>query len=127
MIGEQMVCIALESNGKRAFCISGCALTNEDLRMRLDRAKTFFLDGMLWQNDEMLCAGLGQKNGRRVGHMSMSGAVGSISAFRDMSIENKMFVHINNANPVLRPDAPEKAEPEAAGVKLGQDRMEIAL
>ena len=75
----------------------------------------------------MVRAGLGQKTGKRMGHMSMSGEDGSIAGFADMDIAKKIYVHMNNTNPVLRPDSAEKAEAEAAGWIIGQDGMEITL
>ena len=85
-----------------------------------------FFDGTLWADDEMIRAGLGQKTGKRMGHMSMSGPDGSIARFRRLDIARKVFVHMNNTNPVLRPDSAERAEAEAAGWTIGQDGMEIA-
>ena len=60
-----------------------------------------------------------------MGHMSMSGEDGSIAAFAGLSIGQKVFVHMNNTNPVLRPGSSERAEAEAAGWIIGQDGMEI--
>lgn len=125
LIGDQTVGVALDASGKTAFYIPGCALLNDDLRARLDGADLVFFDGTLWQDDEMVRAGLGQKTGKRMGHMSMSGPDGSLAAFRDLKIARKVFVHMNNTNPVLRPDSAEKAEAEAAGWIIGQDGMEI--
>lgn len=126
LIGEQTVGVALESEGSRVFYIPGCALLNDDLRARLDGADMLFFDGTLWTDDEMVQAGLGQKTGKRMGHMSMSGPDGSIAAFRDMKIGQKVFVHMNNTNPVLNPARPEKARAEAAGWIIGQDGMEMS-
>ena len=55
----------------------------------------------------------------------MSGPEGSIAAFKDMGVAKKIFVHMNNTNPVLRPDSAEKAQAEAAGWIIGQDGLEI--
>ena len=57
----------------------------------------------------------------------MSGPDGSIAAFEGLDVAQAVFVHMNNTNPVLRPDSPERAEAEAAGWTIGQDGMEIAL
>jgi len=84
-----------------------------------------FFDGTLWRDDEMVRAGLGQKTGRRMGHMSMSGADGSIAAFEDMKIGRKVLVHMNNTNPVLRPGSEERRAAERAGWTIGQDGMEV--
>jgi pyrroloquinoline quinone biosynthesis protein B len=113
------------TDGTRAYYIPGCALMNDDLRTRLQGADLVFFDGTLWRDDEMVRAGLGQKTGKRMGHMSMSGPEGSIAAFVGMDITRKIYVHMNNTNPVLRPDSVEKAEAEAAGWIIGQDGMEI--
>ncbi len=57
----------------------------------------------------------------------MSGPDGSIAAFEGMQIGRKVYVHMNNTNPVLRPRSEEKAEAEAAGWTIAQDGMEIEL
>lgn len=127
LVGENTVGVALSSGKKTAFYIPGCALLNDELRTRLEGAELLLFDGTLWCDDEMIQAGLGQKTGQRMGHMSMSGPQGSISAFKELDIARKVFVHMNNTNPVLRPDSSERAEAEAAGWIIGQDGMEIEL
>ena len=98
----------------------------ERLKARIDGADVLFLDGTLWRDDEMIRAGLGTKTGARMGHVSISGPEGSIAACRDLDIGRKVFVHMNNSNPVHDPRSPERAEAEAAGWTVGQDGMEIA-
>ena len=127
LMGEQTVGVALRSGGREAFYIPGCAMLNDDLRQRLSSASVLFFDGTLWRDDEMVLAGLGQKTGKRMGHMSMSGADGSIATFARLDIARKVFVHMNNTNPVLDPASIERAEAEAAGWIIGQDGMEIDL
>jgi len=127
LVGEQTVGVALTAQGKTAYYIPGCAALTPDLSARLEGADLLFFDGTLWQDDEMVRAGLGQKTGKRMGHMSMDGPDGSIASFTDLKIGRKVFVHMNNTNPVLRPDSAEKASAEAAGWIIGQDGMEITL
>ncbi|WP_424968638.1 MULTISPECIES: pyrroloquinoline quinone biosynthesis protein PqqB [unclassified Dinoroseobacter] len=126
LIGDQTVGVRLETAEKTAFYIPGCALLNDDLRDRLEGADTLFFDGTLWADDEMVQAGLSHKTGKRMGHMSMSGPDGSLAAFAGLSIRQKIFVHMNNTNPVLRPSSVEKAQAEAAGWIIGQDGMEVS-
>ncbi len=125
--GEQTVGVELNSDGHKVFYIPGCAMLNDSLRKRLDGADLLFFDGTLWRDDEMVRAGLGQKTGKRMGHMSMSGEDGSIAAFADMSVKKRVFVHMNNTNPVLRPGSEETAQAEAAGWLIGRDGMEFTL
>ena len=105
LVGEQTVGVALRTQGKTAYYIPGCAALTSELRTRLEGADLLFFDGTLWKDDEMVRAGLGQKTGKRMGHMSMSGPDGSIAGFADMQIGRKVFVHLNNTNPVLRPNS----------------------
>lgn len=109
------------------FYIPGCAAMPEDLRNRLAGASLVMFDGTLWQDDEMLTDGAGVKTGQRMGHMSIAGAAGTMAAFVSLDVEHKVFVHMNNTNPVLLADSPERAEIEAAGWRVAHDGMEITL
>lgn len=126
LVGEQTVGVELKAGGQTAYYIPGCALLNDALRARLAGASLLFFDGTLWRDDEMVQAGLGNKTGKRMGHMSMSGDDGSIAAFGEMDIGRKVFVHMNNTNPVLRPDSEERRAAENAGWTIGQDGMEVS-
>ena len=126
LVGEQTVGVELKAGGQTAYYIPGCALLNDALRARLAGASLLFFDGTLWRDDEMVQAGLGNKTGKRMGHMSMSGDDGSIAAFGEMDIGRKVFVHMNNTNPVLRPDSEERRAAEKAGWTIGQDGMEVS-
>ena len=125
--GEQTVGVHLQGAGRDVYYIPGCAAFKPDLKARLEGADMVMFDGTLWRDDEMVTTGLSQKTGQRMGHMSMSGPEGSIAAFDGMDIRRKVFVHMNNTNPVLRPTSAEKAKAEAAGWTIAQDGMEIDL
>ncbi|MEO0830282.1 MAG: pyrroloquinoline quinone biosynthesis protein PqqB [Pseudomonadota bacterium] len=127
LLGDQTVGVELIAEDRKAYYIPGCALLSEELAERLDGAETLFFDGTLWQDDEMQRTGVGTKTGKRMGHMSMSGVDGSMAAFVRLSIGKKIYVHMNNTNPVLRPDSRERAEAEAAGWIIGQDGMTVPL
>ena len=127
MIGDQTVGVRLETLTETVNYVPGSAHLSDDLATRLDGGDLVFFDGTLWTDDEMVTTGVGQKTGKRMGHMSMSGPDGSIAAFEDLDVGRKVYVHMNNTNPVLRPDAPERADAEAAGWTIGYDGMEITL
>lgn len=127
MEGEQTVGVELSAGGRRLCYVPGCARLSSALSRRIDGADALLFDGTLWRDDEMIRLGLGHKTGARMGHMSMSGPEGSIAALADLDVGRRVFVHINNSNPVLRPDAPERKIAEEAGWAIGQDGMEITL
>lgn len=103
------------ATGKRAHVILACAAMSPELADRLRGADLVFFDGTLWRDDEMIRAGLAPKTGARMGHLSMSGPEGTMALLQDLGITRKVFVHINNSNPVWLHNAPERAEAETAG------------
>jgi len=123
--GEQTVGVELTDGTARAFYIPGCARVTERLAERIRGASLLFFDGTVWTDDEMIRLGVGQKTGARMGHMAMSGPDGSMAALAGLGIGHKVYVHMNNTNPVLAPGSDERAAVEAAGWTVGQDGMEI--
>ena len=115
------------ATGKSLFFIPGCAAMTERLRHRLAGSTLVFFDGTLWRDDEMIALGVGSKTGRRMGHMSMDGDDGSIAIFRDLDIGRRIFIHINNSNPALLEDSPERRIANEAGWEIAYDGMEVTL
>jgi pyrroloquinoline quinone biosynthesis protein B len=62
-----------------------------------------------------------------MGHMSVSGPNGTLAAFAGLQVQRRVLIHINNTNPILLDDSPERAEVEAAGWEVAYDGMEISL
>src|SRR5215471_4788246 len=114
-------------SGKSLFFIPGCAAMTDRLRERLRGSELVFFDGTLWRDDEMIRLGVGNKTGVRMGHISMSGDDGAIAAFRDLGVKRRIFIHINNSNPVLLGDSPERRLAEEAGWEIAYDGMEVRL
>lgn len=115
------------TDGRRALYIPGCAHISETVRTRIDGADLLMFDGTLWTDTEMVDAGLGKKTGHRMGHISMSGDDGSIAQLAGLAVRRRVFVHINNTNPVLIDDSKERAAAEAKGWEVSFDGMEISL
>ncbi|OAN75127.1 pyrroloquinoline quinone biosynthesis protein PqqB [Sulfitobacter sp. EhC04] len=125
--GEQTVGVEITYDDARIFYIPGCAAMTDALRARLQGADIVFFDGTLWTDDEMVQAGLSRKTGKRMGHMSMSGPDGTIAAFRDIDVKEKVFVHMNNTNPALDLRSAVARDIRAAGWTIARDGMEFAL
>lgn len=119
--------ISETATGKRFYYIPGCAALDEELAARLRGASLLFFDGTLWRDDEMIRAGLGAKTGQRMGHLSLSGPAGSIAALAPLGIARKLFIHINNTNPILCLGSPERQAVEAAGWEVARDGLALEL
>ena len=98
-----------------------------NLKDRLQSAQLVLFDGTLYDQNEMISRKEGIKTGSRMGHMSMSGPNGAISEFKNLNIARKVFIHINNTNPVLLKDSKERAIVEAAGWEIAHDGMEFNI
>ncbi|RWM28123.1 pyrroloquinoline quinone biosynthesis protein PqqB [Mesorhizobium sp.] len=107
------------------FYIPGCARIDAALRARLVDAACLLFDGTLFTDDEMIIARVGPKTGARMGHIAMSGEAGSIAGLADVKIGRRVFVHINNTNPVLDENSAEHAAVKAAGWEVASDGMEM--
>ena len=90
-------------------------------------APLVLFDGTLFTDDEMIRQGVGAKTGRRMGHMPVSGADGSLEALSRLGIGRLIYTHINNTNPLLIDGSPERRAVEAAGAEIACDGMEIIL
>ncbi len=125
--GGQAIGLELSAGGRRFHYIPGCGGLTPAIRRRIEGSRLLFFDGTLWRDDEMILLGTGSKTGIRMGHMSMSGPEGSIASLRDLDIGRRMYIHINNSNPALLADSPERAELTRAGWEIAADGMEIEL
>ena len=121
------LCISSRDGASRLYYVPGCAALPADVVGRLRGAPLVLFDGTLWRDDEMIVNGVGSKTGRRMGHMSVSGADGTMAAFEPLGVKRKIFVHMNNSNPILLADSPERAAIQKAGWEAAYDGMEIRL
>ena len=104
--------------------LAACAAITDELMSLIEGADAVFFDGTLWRDDEMVAQGLSAKTGQRMGHIAMSDV---IPALADTPIGKKFFLHINNSNPALRPDANERKTLEAEGWSIPAEGMEISI
>jgi pyrroloquinoline quinone biosynthesis protein B len=118
--------VEIRTTDKRFLFVPGAAVVTDELRARMARADVALFDGTLYTDDEMIRSGTGIKTGRRMGHMPISGSDGSLRALNGSS-RRRFFVHINNTNPILVEDSPERAAVVAAGWQVAEDGMELVL
>lgn len=116
--------IDLVAGGKRLIYIPGAAATTPALMRRLAGADVLLFDGTLFDDNEMISSGTGTKTGRRMGHMPIDG--GSLPALAALP-GRRIYIHINNTNPILIDGSPQRRKVEAAGFEVAEDGMEIVL
>jgi pyrroloquinoline quinone biosynthesis protein B len=125
-IGEGTVGVAVEAAGRRLVYAPACSRATEELHARVAKADVLFFDGTLYADDEMIVSGLGDKTGRRMGHMPVMGPGGTLDALARHAHVRGILIHINNSNPILIEGSPEEAKVKAAGWEIAYDGMEVA-
>lgn len=114
------------AESKAAF-VPGCGALDEKLLSRLRGTDSLFIDGTFWDDAELLTLGISDRSARQMGHVPVSGTEGSLARLRDLPCRNRVYTHINNSNPMLLEDSPERRQVEAAGVLVGDDGMRFSL
>ncbi|MDE1149934.1 MAG: pyrroloquinoline quinone biosynthesis protein PqqB [Azospirillaceae bacterium] len=122
--GEDTVGVAIDDGHHCLFFIPGCAEMTPALADRLRGADLVFFDGTLYTDTEMIKAGLGAKTGLRMGHMSVDA---TLRAFNGLDVRRRIFIHINNSNPILMDDSLERQAVDRAGWEVAYDGMDITL
>lgn len=124
--GDANVGVELRVGGARLAFVPGAAALNDAIKARLAAADAVMFDGTLFTDDEMIRNGSGTKTGRRMGHMPIDGADGSLATLAALP-GRRIYVHINNTNPILIDGSPERDRVEAVGIEVAEDGMEIEL
>ncbi len=99
----------------------------ESVRRAMSGADAVFFDGTFWSSDELPALGLGTKRAEDMAHLPVGGPSGSLAQLADLSAARRVYIHINNTNPMLRDDSPERAAVVAAGWEIADDGMEVRL
>ena len=92
-------------------------------------ADVLFFDGTFWTEDELVALGLGHARAQEMAHVPIGGDEGSLArlALPMLAATRRIYTHINNTNPILRSDSPERAQAERAGWQVAFDGLEVVL
>ena len=114
------------TGGACAF-VPGCGELDDGLLSRLLKANLVLFDGTFWTDDELIRLGIGDRSARQMDHVPVSGPDGSLGRLSQLNGPQRVYTHINNTNPMLIEDSPERAEVERAGLVVGMDGMRFEV
>ena len=114
-------------SGKTVFYAPGLGQIEPHLKPYMKDADCVMVDGTIWSDDELITSGVGDKLGVTMGHLAMTGENGMIEFLDTLEKPRKVLIHINNTNPILDEDSPERAEVESHGIEVSYDGMSIEL
>ncbi len=122
------VTITETASGKRIFYAPGLGQMEQHVWAAMQAADCVLVDGTLWTEGEMIALGASKKTSRAMGHMPQTGPDGMLEWLDKLpSSTRKVLIHINNTNPILDEDGPERRELKQRGIEVAHDGMEIDL
>lgn len=119
--------ILRDAAGRRLAFLPSCRDVTDELREAVADADLLLFDGTLWHDEELIATGTGWKTGRRMGHISVSGPQGALAAWADVPVGRKVFIHLNNTNPLLLENSPERQVAAEHGWSVARDGDEHRL
>ena len=116
-----------EATGGTCAFVPGCGELDESLVERLRAAELVLFDGTFWSDGELIGLGISDRTARQMDHLPISGPGGSLERLAELPSRQRVYTHINNTNPMLIEDSPERALVERRGVVVGEDGMRFSL
>lgn len=115
------------SSGKRLAYLPAVSAIDEELLRNMETADALLFDGTFWSDDELIQVQGSGTTAREMGHVPVSGADGSLQKLAGLRRPRKIFIHVNNTNPMLDESSPEYREVRAAGWEIAEDGWRLDL
>ena len=116
------------ATGKKLFYAPGLGQMESHVWAAMQASDCVLVDGTLWTDDEMIALGASKKTSRSMGHLPQSGADGMIEWLDKLPNHvRKILIHINNTNPILDAQSPQRQTLTEHGIEVAFDGMEITL
>ena len=127
--GEWCVAYRLQhqATGGVAIYAPGVRDWSEPLSRQLAQADCLLMDGTFWSETEMADTGVGDRRASEMGHLPIGGPKGSAAQLAQLPARRRIYVHINNTNPIVDERSEEYAQLVAAGIEVGRDGMELEV
>ena len=113
--------------GKNLFYAPGLGVIEPHVREYMENADCLLVDGTMWTDDEMSHEGISDKRASEMGHLDQSSKGGILETLEALTKPRKILIHINNTNPVLDEESPQRARLNDAGIEVSYDGMDIYL
>jgi len=117
-------------SGKRLAYVPAVPQIDDALLEEFDSADVLLFDGTFWSDDELVRIQGSAHNvqtAKQMGHVPVSSSEGSLSRLAGVRRPRKIYVHINNTNPMLNQDGPEYRQVREAGWEIAEDGCQFDL
>jgi pyrroloquinoline quinone biosynthesis protein B len=119
--------LVFSDTGGTVTYVPGLARLDAGVIARLAASDVVLVDGTFWHDDDLARLGISDRTARDMGHTPLAGPDGSLAVLAGLERPRKLLVHINNTNPILLEDSPERRQVVGAGVEVAYDGLEVEL
>ncbi len=116
-----------QRSGRTLVYLPGVQALTPALRAEIEGCDCLLIDGTCWRDDELVRLGLAGKTSREMGHLPIDGPDGSLAQLPSLGVGRTIFVHMNNTNPILLEDAPERRVVLDSGMEVAMDGLEVEV
>lgn len=115
-----------ERSRRSVAYVPGIKQIDSRLEQILRASDCILFDGTCWSDDELIAQGVGAKTALAMGHVPIGGPMGSFNNL-PVAEQRRIYIHINNTNPILDEDSMERRKVEAAGWEIAFDGMDFEV
>jgi pyrroloquinoline quinone biosynthesis protein B len=124
----QVVALRLTTReGKRVVYAPGLPCLSPAFDEFVLGSDCLFLDGTFFRDEELSILKIKARRAKEMGHLPIGDPDGTLAWVRKLQVPRKVYVHINNTNPILDPTSRERQTVREAGIEIGRDGMKIVL
>jgi pyrroloquinoline quinone biosynthesis protein B len=116
-----------EHSGGSLVYLPGVQALTPEVRQEIEGCACLLIDGTCWRDDELIRLGLAGKTSEEMGHLPVDGPGGSLAQLPSLHVGRAIYVHMNNTNPILLHDAPERRVVEDRGMEVAMDGLEVEV
>jgi pyrroloquinoline quinone biosynthesis protein B len=124
---DALLGVMLEASGRKLAYLPAVPAIDDALLQRLESTDLLLFDGTFWNDDELIKVQGDGPTARQMGHVPISGTQGSLRKLAGLRHPRKVFIHINNTNPMLDESGPEYREVRNAGWEIAEDGLRFEL
>jgi len=118
-------CARSESSGeKRVVYVPAAGSLSDALLEKIEHADLLLFDGTFWSDDELQRVQGSGESAHQMGHIPVEE---SLRLLKGIKVGRKMFLHLNNTNPMLNEASPEHKAVRRAGWEVAEDNWQLEL
>ncbi len=115
------------AGGRSVVYLPGVQRLTPAVREQLDGCACLLLDGTCWDDDELIGLGLASRTAGEMGHLAIGGPGGSLEQLGALAVDRVVYLHVNNTNPVLLEDSPQRRILDDRGIDVAVDGLELEV